>query len=157
VNDGGEASLEGVWFNQTGMARRFRYGQRVAFSGKPKWYRDRWQMTSPRVRELDSAAGNTSADGGNVVPVYPLTEDLRLEQLRPVIRRALELYANRIPEPLPPALRDLHGWPVASRALWDIHFPANVEAAQVARRRFIYEELLVLQIALGLRRREVRD
>jgi ATP-dependent DNA helicase RecG len=157
INDGGEASLEGVWFNQTGMARRFRYGQHVAFSGKPKWFRDHWQMTSPRVRELDSAAGNAGGDSGNVVPIYPLTEDLRPEQLRPVIRRALEMCASAMPEPLPASLRDLHGWPDAPRALWDIHFPANVEVAQLARRRFIYEELLVLQIALGLRRREVRD
>jgi ATP-dependent DNA helicase RecG len=157
INDGGEASLEGVWFNQTGMARRFRYGQRVAFSGKPRWYKDHWQMTSPRVRELDSSAGSSGAEVANVVPVYPLTEDLRLEQLRPVIRRALELYAKLLPEPLPRSLREQHGWPTAERGLWDIHFPENVEAAARARRRFIYEELLILQLALGLRRREVRD
>ncbi len=156
VNDGSEGSLEGVWFNQTGMARRFRYGQRVAFSGKPKWYRDHWQMTSPRVRELDGQAASTD-ETATVVPIYPLTEDLRLEQLRPVLRRALELYANLMPEPLPARLRQEHNWPDAARALWDIHFPANVAAAQLGQRRFIYEELLVLQLALGLRRREMRD
>lgn len=154
INDGGEASLEGVWFNQAGVARRYRYGQRVAFSGKPKWYKDHWQMPNPRVREL---GGESSGDSANVVPVYPLAGDLRPEQLRPVIRRALDLCAKLMPEPLPEVLRDLHGWPEASKALWDIHFPANVAAANVARRRFIYEELLVLQLALGLRRREVRD
>lgn len=156
LNDGGDGSLEGVWFNQTGMARRFRYGQRVAFSGKPKWYRDHWQMTSPRFRELEGAA-TASGDSANVVPVYPLTEDLRLEQLRPVLRRALELYAPLWPEPLPPRVRQEQNLPDAARALWDIHFPANLEAAHQARRRFIYEELLVLQLALGLRRRELRD
>lgn len=156
VNDGGEASLEGVWFNQAGMARRFRFGQRVAFSGKPKWYRDHWQMTNPRVRELDGSASDPG-DGASVVPLYPLTEDLRLEQLRPVMRRALELYANAVPEPLPLRLRQEHNWPAAAKAMWDVHFPANVAAAALGRRRFIYEELLVLQLALGLRRREMRD
>lgn len=156
VNDGGEASLEGVWFNQAGVARRFRFGQRVAFSGKPKWYRDHWQMTNPRVRELDGSASDPG-DSAAVVPLYPLTEDLRLEQLRPVMRRALELYANAVPEPLPARLRQEHGWPDAARAMWDVHFPANVAAAAQGRRRFIYEELLVLQLALGLRRREMRD
>ena len=44
--------LEGVWFNQPYAARRFRFGQRVAFSGKPKKYRDHWQMANPRVQRL---------------------------------------------------------------------------------------------------------
>src|SRR5205807_2663075 len=48
--------LEGVWFNQTFMAKRFRYGQRVAFSGKPKRHMGHWQMNSPRVKALDPPA-----------------------------------------------------------------------------------------------------
>src|SRR5262249_16228503 len=42
-------------------------------------------------------------------------------------------------------------------ALRQVHFPATLEAAQVARRRFTYEEFLVLQAALALRRRDLRD
>src|SRR5262249_50666434 len=54
-NDG-KHCLEGVWFNQPHVADRFRMGQRLAFSGKPKWFRDfrrnreYWQLTSPRVQ-----------------------------------------------------------------------------------------------------------
>jgi hypothetical protein len=32
------ARHRGVWFNQAGAARGIRYGQRLAFSGKPKWH-----------------------------------------------------------------------------------------------------------------------
>jgi ATP-dependent DNA helicase RecG len=35
ISDDGKHALEGVWFNQPGATGRFRYGQRVAFSGKP--------------------------------------------------------------------------------------------------------------------------
>ena len=45
ISDDDKHVVEGTWFNQTYAARRFRYGQRVAFSGKPKWYRDHWQMS----------------------------------------------------------------------------------------------------------------
>src|SRR3954468_18505780 len=45
--------VEGSWFNQAWMARQFRYGQRVAFSGKPRWQRDHWQMNAPRFKALD--------------------------------------------------------------------------------------------------------
>ena len=50
LSDDGRTCLEGVWFNQAYAAGRFRYGQRLSFSGKPKWCRDHWQMSSPRVQ-----------------------------------------------------------------------------------------------------------
>jgi ATP-dependent DNA helicase RecG len=150
----GKQCLEGVWFNQVYAASRFRYGQRVAFSGKPKWYRDHWQMTSPRVQALDASAVD---DSPGIVPIYPLTEDLRGEQLRPIIRRAVEQYAQHVIDILPPELRRQRGWPDVVQALRDLHFPDSLAVAKTARRRFIYEEFLVLQVALAVRRRELRD
>jgi ATP-dependent DNA helicase RecG len=152
--DDGAHVLEGVWFNQAYVTRRFRYGQRLSFSGKPKWYRDHWQMSSPRVQVLD---GTAEATAPGVVPVYPLTEDLRPDQLRPLIGRALDLHAAAVPELLPEEIRRRRGWPPAHQALREVHFPPGLDEAHRARRRFIYEEFLLLQLALALRRREVRD
>jgi ATP-dependent DNA helicase RecG len=159
LSDDGKSVVEGVWFNQPHAARRFRYGQRVAFSGKPKWYRDHWQLSNPRVQILETRGqpGATVAPSGGIVPVYPLTEDLHLEQLHPLIRKALERYESRLVDILPPVLRGERDLPPLAQALRDVHFPSSLEAAQRGRRRFIYEEFLVLQVALALRRREVRD
>jgi ATP-dependent DNA helicase RecG len=154
LSDDGKTCLEGVWFNQPGMARRFRYGQWLSYSGKPKWYRDHWQMANPRVQALD---GGRTGTGPGVMPVYPLTEDLRLEQLRPLIRQALDRHATSLEEVLPENLRRQRDWPEAVQALHDVHFPASLAAATRAKQRFIYEEFLVLQLALALRRRDVRD
>src|SRR5207248_5249527 len=91
----GPHCLQGIWFNQPYAARAFRYGQRLAFSGKPKWHRDHWQMASPRVQVLDSPLeAGTSA----VVPIYPLTEDLRAEQLRAILRQAVDRYSGQVTE-----------------------------------------------------------
>jgi ATP-dependent DNA helicase RecG len=154
LSDDGKNCLEGVWFNQAFAARRFRYGQRLSFSGKPKWYRDHWQMSNPRVQILDGSNANNQP---GIVPVYPLTEDLRPDQLRPIIARALQLHADRVPDVLPEVLRKKHNCPAFAQALRDIHSPSSVEAAARGRRRFVYEEFLILQLALALRRREVRD
>jgi ATP-dependent DNA helicase RecG len=154
ISDDGKHVLEGAWFNQSLAARRFRYGQWVAFSGKPKWYRGHWQMATPRVQILDGPGGDV---GPGIVPVYPLTEDLRPEHLRAAVTTALERYAGRFEDVLAPELRERHGWPLAAKALCDVHRPASLEAAELGRQRFVYEEFLVLQLALALRRRGLRD
>src|SRR5262249_17223291 len=113
LSDDGRHCLEGGWFNQPHAASRFRMGQRVAFSGKPKWSRafrrnrEYWQMTCPRVQVLD---GTTAVPSGGIVPVYPLTENLRVDQLRPVIKTALVRHAGDVPEPLPESLRRQHNF-----------------------------------------------
>jgi ATP-dependent DNA helicase RecG len=151
--------LEGIWYNQPHAADRFRMGQRVAFSGRPKWFRDHrhnrqyWQMNSPRVQLLDSAPDGA----GGIVPVYPLTENLRGDQLRSIIRSALASHGQHVPEPLPEDLRSRHHFTESPRALHEVHFPASLAEAGQARRRFVYEELFLLQLALALRRRELRD
>src|SRR5439155_3761615 len=53
-------------------------------------------------------------------------------------------------------LRERQRWPIARDALRLVHFPSNLEEAHRARRRFVYEGLLLCQLALALRRRETR-
>jgi ATP-dependent DNA helicase RecG len=154
LSDDGKHCLEGVWFNQAGVAGRFRYGQRLAFSGKPKWFRDHWQMTTPRVQVLD---GDSPGEAPPVLPVYPLTEDLRPERLRALVRQAIDRHAHHLPEVLPAEVRGRHDLPEAPQAIRLVHFPESVAAAQAGRRRFVYEEFLLLQLGLALRRRELRD
>jgi ATP-dependent DNA helicase RecG len=150
----GPHCLEGVWFNQPYAARAFRYGQRLAFSGRPKWQREHWQMANPRVQILDNPIESGTRA---VVPIYPLTEDLRAEQLRAIIRQAVEHYRDQVTEILPDELRRRHGLAGVQQALQQVHMPETMADARAGRRRFVYEEFLVLQLALALRRRELRD
>jgi ATP-dependent DNA helicase RecG len=162
LSDDGKNYLEGVWFNQPFAAKRFRYGQRLSFSGKPKWFRDHWQMNNPRVQILDSPSslpqrGGVQGGSPGIVPIYPLTEDLRPEHLRSLLRQAIDRYASHLVEVLPSSLRQKYDWPTCAQALRDVHFPPTLSAAARGRRRFIYEEFLILQTALALRRREMRE
>jgi ATP-dependent DNA helicase RecG len=92
-----------------------------------------------------------------VLPVYPLVEDVRQEHLRPLIHRVVEHGAGRVSEVVPEPLLRRRGLPGVGQALNDIHRPVTLDAAEAARRRFAYEEFLVLQVGLALRRRELRD
>src|SRR5262249_18790749 len=70
---------------------------------------------------------------------------------------AIDGYAACLVERLPEELKRKHGLAHPAEAIRDIHFPQTIQAADRARQRFVYEELLILQVALALRRREMRD
>jgi ATP-dependent DNA helicase RecG len=152
ISDPKGKCVAGIWFNSLMIVGKVRYGQKVAFSGKPKWYRDHWTMNHPRVQALEDADVKLE-----VVPVYPLTEGLYPEQLREAIRLALAQAAQSVVENLPDPVRIKREYPPVAQALWQVHFPEVVPQGVQARRRFIYEEFLVLQVALAVRRRSVRD
>jgi ATP-dependent DNA helicase RecG len=152
ISDPKGKCVAGIWFNSLMVVGKVRYGQQVAFSGKPKWYRDHWTMNHPRMQVLE--AGQPKLE---VVPVYPMTEGLRPEQLREAIRLALAKAAEAVMENLPEPVRIKREYPPVAQALWQVHFPEVLPQGVQARRRFIYEEFLVLQVALAVRRRSVRD
>jgi ATP-dependent DNA helicase RecG len=91
---------------------------------------------------------------GGLVPVYPLTEGVYQSQLRPTARRLLAQLPAELEDPLPPPLRKGHGLESLPRALRDVHFPPSEAARDAARRRLVFEELLVLQLAMAQRKRE---
>src|SRR5262249_31994877 len=124
LSDGGKDCLEGIWFHQPYISNRFRFGQRVAVTGKPRWYRGHWQMNNPRIRALDAEETDTP----KVLPIYPLTEDLHAEQLRPVIRRAVEQFGHHLHEILPEALQRQRKLSEIQAALRDVHFPDTIAA-----------------------------
>ena len=135
--------VEGVWYGQFYLLAKYRYGQKVAYSGKPKWHRDHWQMNHPRVEAL----ADTPATA--VVPVYPLTETLAADRLREMIRQALTSHAAEVIDIMPAAVRGRAPIPRRERRrpLASPFSGERVAQGLAARRRFIYEEFLVLQVA----------
>ncbi len=144
--------LRGVWFNQPMAIKRFRVGQTVLFSGKPTWHMGCWEVSHPQVQFTE--------DGSLVdpfLPVYPLTEDLRIGDLRRILRGAVTEFASEVDEILPSELREARKLPTITAALNHAHFPPSIEQGHAARKRLAYEEFLLLQLALALRHRDFRD
>ena len=75
-SDGG--FVRGVWFNQPYMFRRFELGQRVLFSGKPKFTQRRWEFSHPHLQFLGEDEGETT---GGLLPRYGLTEGLKQHEM----------------------------------------------------------------------------
>jgi ATP-dependent DNA helicase RecG len=155
ISDGHGGVLEGVWFNQAYLARQLRYGLPVALTGKPEWRFEHWQMNNPRLRALDDNSAEVAQEG--LLPIYPLTDGLHADALRRIQKHVLERYSDLVPEVIPGEIRErLHLLGIGA-ALRQMHFPRSGRQAEAARRRLVFEEFLVLHVALALRRRDVRD
>lgn len=148
-------AVRAVWFNQSYMIERFRQGQRVLLTGRVKQRGLVWEMTHPKVQWLEGPA-EEALEG--ILPVYPLTEGLNQHRLRDIVGAVLKEYAGLLEEVFPEEYLAGHDLSPIGRAVQEVHFPASRESLAQARRRFVYQELFILQLALALRRqsRQVR-
>ncbi len=147
----GSGYIRAVWFNQPFLFTQYRRGQEVLVSGKPKQRGLMWQMVHPRVTILGEDEPETES---GILPIYPLTEGLQQWHLRRMVRAALEEYAGCLEEAFTEDYLATHDlWPLA-QALAEIHFPTNRQSLEKARRRFVYQELFVLQLALAIKRQQ---
>ncbi len=148
----GSGYFTGLWFGQPYLAQVFKRGQRVVLYGKVTMRDRRPVMQSPDFEVLD-ADELLSIHMGRIVPVYPLTEGLTQRPMRSLLHRIVEGFARHAPDAIPDDLRHRRGLPPAGDAYRAIHFPESLEAAETARRRFVFEDFFVLQLGLALRRR----
>jgi ATP-dependent DNA helicase RecG len=145
----GTKYLRCLWFNQPWMRQKLEEGRRLMVSGEPKLEGMRWEMIHPRLEFL---AEDEDAPGGRILPVYPLTEGLGQHQMRRIVEGVVESCGSLVEDVFPDEFLAAHQlWPIR-QALPQIHNPADHASLDAARRRFIYQELLVLQLALAIRK-----
>ncbi len=146
--------FSGLWFNQPYLAQVFKRGQRVFLYGKVVQGRGRGPLTMQNPEfEIVEDDEEASLHVGRIVPVYGLTEGLTQRPMRALLHRVVERYAGEAPDPLPEEVCRRRGLVPAAEAYRVIHFPDSLDAAEAARRRFVFEDFLLLQLGLAIRRR----
>jgi ATP-dependent DNA helicase RecG len=150
----GDDYLRVVWFNRPFMQDKYRRGQMLLLSGRAKHRSTRWEMVHPNVQVIDADAPPPK---GQLLPVYPLTEGLGERHMRQLVERALESCVEQLEEVFPAEFLGAHALEPIGEALRELHFPSSQAHLERARRRFVYQELFVLQLALALRRREMNE
>ncbi|MCG0276908.1 MAG: ATP-dependent DNA helicase RecG [Thermanaeromonas sp.] len=137
-----------LWFNQPYIKRRLPPGSLVLLTGKVS-RRSIFPEIQVEEYELVDNEGS-SLNTGYLVPFYPSTAGLTQQWFRKVIFQALSECLPSVEETLPLKWREKYRLVPLSKALKDIHFPADEEALRQARRRLVYEELLIWELALAL-------
>ena len=136
------SSLEVTWFNNPYAAQKLELGQEYYFQGIVTGGMLRRQMVNPQVRtgmQIQSAPFEA---------VYPQTEGLTSSAIGRCVRQLLP-HAELLPDPLPPAMLQKYRLLPKAEAVRAIHCPKTEDEAFAARRRLIYEELLILQLGIG--------
>lgn len=131
-----------TWFNVPFLKKRFIVGDTYKFFGKVKRKLNQIEMMTPIIDEQDS-----NKNTGRIIPIYPSTYNLSQNILRKIIENALE-EANVLPETIPEYLIKEYKLMDINEATKQIHFPNSFEDYNRARTRLVFEELLIMQLAL---------
>ena len=143
----GETDMVLTFFNNKYIPGLLLEGETYVFRGKVMGTLLRREMSSPEFLPAERAR--------ELLPVYPQTEGLTSRQIAQAVHNALAMLPEDVRDPLPDALRQRYSLCHLRFALQNIHCPPDDDALGVARRRLIFEELLVLQ--LGLLRLKSRE
>ena len=136
------SSLEITWFNNPYAAQKLELGREYYFQGIVTGGMLRRQMVNPQVR-TDAQVESIPFEA-----VYPQTEGLSSGVIAKCVRQLLP-HAELLPDPLPREMLQKYRLLSKAEAVRAIHCPASEEEAFAARRRLIYEELLILQLGIG--------
>ena len=91
-----------------------------------------------------------------LTPIYALTEGLTQRFVRELTHAAVEAHADEATDAVPAELMAKRKLLAAPQALRGLHFPRSDAELEAARARLAYEELLLLEVAWILKRRQTR-
>ena len=136
----GKSIMSITIFNSKFAADKLQVGEEYLFFGKVGGNLYKKEMNSP---EIEPAVG---AD--RIRPIYPQTQGLTSRAIEKLVRTAIACCEDEFTDPLPVSLRERFCLMDLKTAIENIHFPKNQDYLYEARRRLIFEELLILQLGL---------
>ncbi|MCP4886985.1 MAG: ATP-dependent DNA helicase RecG [Planctomycetaceae bacterium] len=155
-----------LFFNQSFRAEQLTLGCQVMVSGTPKLNGLRMEMVHPKVTVLDL---HDQVPQPLILPIYPLTDGIKQADLRRLSGQLVAELAGELTEVMPASFRELCAKKLRKRGLWkadhplvdievalrQLHWPESEPQLKLAHTRLVFQELLVMQLALAMRRRKL--
>ena len=149
-------SLVVTWFNMPWIGRRLHPGQFIRVTGRARRYRDRVQMVNPRWETIDPQEP-PARKAERHRPIYPASEGLPPWRIERAIEAVLGEALEHLDDHLPPDYRKARALPRLDEAYRMMHRPADADEPPQGRRRLAFDELLLLQLGVMLKRRHRRE
>ncbi len=135
----GENELVITLFNQAFMYEKLRRGGEFLFYGSVRDNGYTLEMTSPSVLETSDMY---------IHPIYPQTAGLNTKQIEKAALQAVSMLPATTNDPVPQDIREQYGLCDLGYAIKNIHFPEDFQALSKAKKRLVFDELLVLQLGM---------
>ena len=158
VSDG-KSSLLLTFFNQAWRAKDLVEGREGLFAGKIGRYKNKRQLAHPDyllIPEGDDVESAINEFAGKYLPVYSATRKLPSWKISQCVSLALA-NVEKLSEPIPKSILDRFGFPELDKAIRDVHQPLNLEASERAKARLTFDEALIMQLFLLLRKAELQS
>ncbi|MBI5211441.1 MAG: ATP-dependent DNA helicase RecG [Elusimicrobia bacterium] len=159
----GERKIDAFWFKHL----NYRYDvfapvKKDVTVGTDLWVMGRGEGDLLGVREVRVEEYYLLSDprcalhADRIVPVYDLTEGVTQRLMRELAHQAVSARAATVEDTLPMSLRRKRELLALPQALRAIHFPNSPAELEAARSRLAYDELILLELAWILKRRQTR-
>ena len=139
--------MELVWFNNRYIKSYIKIGDELLVYGKVK-KSAKFQMVNPEYKRLDENGLIKGKSGEQILPIYPSTASLRQESIRKIMNDALLDYGYLLEENIPEELLKRGNLLSRKEAILNVHFPESFEKKEEAKRRFMLEEILLLEMGI---------
>ncbi len=152
--DDGTGKLAVMWFNSSFLRRQIHPGQIIRVQGPVQTFRGIPQMMQPKWKRIDLQTPRIERSGFRAI--YPASLKLPSGQIAEVVQRNLNDALAAVDEWFEPALLKRRNLIGRAEAFRGIHRPADTKQVLRSRRRLMYDELMLLQLGLGIGKR-LRD
>jgi len=157
VTDGTD-KLSLTFFNQAWREKDLKVGRQGLFAGKVGIFNNKKQLSHPDYELIpDGSDVDSAVEGfaGKYLPVYPASAKLPSWKVSQCVQLAIESL-EEVADFLPDAIREKYNYPTLHQALVQLHQPADLDHADLARERLTFDEAFLLQSLLVMRRNELK-
>lgn len=144
----GRHLITAVIFNRHFYKNQLSIGQDVLVTGK--WDQHRMTLT---IQDIQFSLEHTNT----LKPIYPLKGSWTNKSIGRIVNIALQDYLSEVEENLPPSIIQKYKLLGKQTAIQMLHQPVNQTSLKQARRRFVYEELLLFQLKMQYYRKMERE
>jgi ATP-dependent DNA helicase RecG len=143
-----------IWFNQPYIAKMFFEENLVRLEGKISEKKDgQLYFSNPKIEKVTQIPEGTSdslfsgEDNLNLSPVYPESRGISSNWIYHAVQKILKSgILENLEESIPQEILEKYHLPAFKTALIWIHAPRKKEDAEIARKRFAFEEIFFIQL-----------
>jgi ATP-dependent DNA helicase RecG len=167
----GISQIKLFWFNQAYIGKMYPEGSTVSISGKVEEKNNKPYISNPNIVKISKipdpidsifSDNNAKQKDNPLIPIYAetkgVTSNFIYETIRKIISEAdfkKENFKDRdndAYDTLPKYIKDELSLPTLRDAVLYTHFPTNEKLTESSRKRFLFEEMLTIQVKIETER-----